>query len=157
MKIKFIALLIVIMATNTFIGLSANAQTQTPQSCINGDEYIDAKKYKKAIKKLTACLRSGSLTKSRRAQSYFNRARAYTYLYDDETNRKKPNYNKIDEFIYQAFENVDKSIELDSTGNAMAYCLRGYILLEESWGWVGGEDIDKAIAMGASKDLCNFQ
>jgi len=155
MKLKLKTFLFVVFVTTTLMGLSITAQAQIPQSCYDGDEYLGSKKYKKSIDKLTACLRSGSHTKTSRALAYYNRAEAYTYLYDEEVYVKE-NFKKADKLLIEALDDIHKSIELDPTGNAKAYCLSGYLHLEESWGFYGYDDLDKGIAMGAPKDLCGL-
>lgn len=153
MKTKFKTVLFVALATSVLMGLPGTAQAQSPQSCYDGYAYLGSKEYKKSVDKLTACLRSGPHTNTSRALAYYNRAEAYTYLYDEEVYVKK-NVKNADKLLIKALDDIHESIELDPTGNAKAYCLSGYLHLEESWGFYGYDDLDKGIAMGASKDLC---
>lgn len=67
MKTKFKIVLFVALTTTTLMNLPGAAQVQTPQSCYDGYEYLGSKEYKKSVDKLTACLRSGSHTKTSRA------------------------------------------------------------------------------------------
>lgn len=62
-KTKFKTVLFAVLATTTIMGLPASAQAQTLQSCYDGGQYVGTYEYKKAIKKLSKCLRSGSLTR----------------------------------------------------------------------------------------------
>jgi len=156
MKVKLKSVLFTVVATTALMGLSATAQAKSPRSCYDGYEYLGSKKYKKSVSKLSACLKSSALTKESRAIAYYNRAEAYYSLfyglfYDEGK------FKKADKFLSKAAEDIEKSIELDPSGIPEAYCLRGWIYLEESWGIVGDEDLKKGMAMGAPKYLCEPQ
>jgi tetratricopeptide (TPR) repeat protein len=155
MKAKLKSFLFTVVATTALMGQSAIAQAKSPRSCYDGFVYLSSKKYKKSISKLSACLRSSALTKERRAVAYFNRAEAYLEMYYDLL--QEGEFKEADKMILNAFEDIEKSIGLDPVGIPAAYCLRGWIYLEESWGTVGDEDLEKGIAMGAPKYLCEPQ
>jgi tetratricopeptide (TPR) repeat protein len=152
-KAKFKTLLLAAFATTTLMGLPRAAQAKNPRSCNDGYVYLGSGEYKKSIKKLSACLRSNSLTNESRAIAYYNRS--LSYYYRSEALFKEGNYERADKLFYKSLEDVDMSIKLDPAGTPKAYCHRGWLELEESWGEYGGEDLKKGIAMGAPEDLCN--
>ena len=154
MRLNLISFLSTAAVMVFLVGIPVAASAQSPQSCYDGYVYLGAKEYKKSVSKLSACLRSGSLSKESRATNLYSRALAYFYLYEEEEYVKE-NYNKAYKLLIKAYDDIEKSIELDPTGNAKAYCVRGWIDLEGSWGFYGYDDLDKGIAMGAPKDWCD--
>ncbi|PHQ59378.1 MAG: hypothetical protein COC03_05750 [Robiginitomaculum sp.] len=154
MRLNFISFLSTAAVMVFLVAIPVAASATNPQSCYDGYVYLNADEYKKSISKLSACLRSKSVTVESRAIAYYNRAVAYFFLFDEEL-YKNDNYKKADKYLFKALEDVEKSIELDPVGTPKAYCLRGWIYLEESWGMYGYEDLDKGIAMGAPKDFCD--
>lgn len=151
MKTKFKTFILVALATITVVGFLATAQARSPQSCFDGGEYLGSYEYKKTIKKLTASLRAGSLSRESRANVLFNRALAHFLLFDEKIGEEA---EEAIEHLEEALDDVDNSIQLDPTGIPKAYCLRGGMLLDYTFGAVGYEDLDKGIAMGAPKEFC---
>lgn len=150
MKTKFKTFILVVLATITLMGLSATAQANTPQSCHDGHDLLLSHKYKKSIKKLSKCLKYNSLSIEIRALVYYKRSYAYQLLsYDEE------DFEKADDLLYKAHDDIQKSIELDPVSTPLAYCHRGLIDLDLTWGTNGFKDLEKGIAMGAPEDLCN--
>jgi hypothetical protein len=151
MKTKFIIFILAVLATTPVMGFSATAQDRTPQSCFDGGEYLGSYEYKKLIRKLTASLGSDSLSRESRANTLFNRALAHFLLYEEKLDEE---FDEAFNHLETALDDIDKSIKLDPTGIPKAYCLRGGMSLDYSFGGYGYEDLDKGIAMGAPKEFC---
>ncbi|PHS23110.1 MAG: hypothetical protein COA85_10300 [Robiginitomaculum sp.] len=128
----------------------------TPQTCNDGYMLLNKERYKAAVNTLTRCLNKRSLTAKSRAISYFNRGLAYYLLGQGILEQEKDNveWEKADSFFEKALKDAENSIKIDPSSAADAYCLRGQIWLELSWGEVGYDDLEKGKAMGASDDRC---
>lgn len=121
-----------------------------PQACYDGYNFLKSGDYKKSVNKLTRCLEANSLDAEIKATAYYNRASAY-YL----QSLAEEDWEKADNINEKALNDVEKSIELDP-GYAKAYCLRGWIYLDLSWGEFGDEDIDTGMKLGATKEECSY-
>ena len=154
MRTNLKTFLLSLAAVVTLASIHISASAQSPQSCYEGYVYLGEKEYKKSVSKLSNCLKSNNLTTDSRALAYYNRSVSYFFLFEEQEYVKK-NSNKAEKYLYKAVEDIEKSIDLDPTGNAKAYCMRGWIYLELSFGFDGYEDLDKGIAMGAPKHLCD--
>jgi len=149
MKAHSTAIFAVTLAISLFTLPSIAFADHWPKSCTDGYNQYSSKKYKRAISTLTKCLKIRSLAASTKAAAYYNRSLSYY-----ELSFKEKSFKKADKYLELAEKDVDKSIRFDrSYGNA--YCLRGNIWLEFSFGEVGYDDLKKGLAKGGSKKFCS--
>ncbi len=156
MKTQFESIFFAALVTITLMGLSFSAHAKNPQSCRDGEIHLESGEFQKSIKKFNSCLRSSSLSRESRASALYNRAASHFFLYEVKMDEHKDKFDKINKHFTKAQADIDKSIELNPTGIPKAYCLRGWMMLDYTMGAYGYDELDKGLAMGAPKNLCDY-
>lgn len=123
----------------------------TPQVCYDGVEQLrNLKQYSLSVKSLTSCIDTGVLSTPVLVVALHDRSVArfleWYGLPDD-------NIDSSYELLELALDDADRAIDLNPDYGA-AYCQRGNVIYNLSWGTAGFEDIDKGRSLGESDDEC---
>lgn len=109
-----------------------------------------SRRYTASIISTTKCIESGVLSQENLAIGYHNRAQAKFHLWWFGLN---PETDEAYDVMESAYEDATKAIDL-APRYAKAYCLRGNIEYNLTWGEVGYDDIDKGRSLGMADDDC---
>jgi len=139
--------IIVITFTLLLYPLPTMAQYTQP-ACQEGSDLL-GEDNSAAVEVLTVCIGDPNITRESLAVAYYNRSigRFFTWL--------DSGWNDVDQ-MELAYDDVEVAIELDPE-NGDAYCLRGRMDLETTFGEWGYEDIDKGKALGGRPHLCVYE
>ena len=132
------------------LGSGAAAQS-LPAVCEKGVEQLNVlKQYTASIISSTRCIESGALDRGNLAISYHNRASAKLLLCWYHLD---PDTAEADEVLDSAYDDATQAVTLDPS-YGKAFCMRGNILYNLSWGEAGGDDIDKGRSLGMREEDC---
>jgi len=132
------------------LGSGAAAQP-LPAVCERGVEQLNVlKQYTASIISTTRCIESGALDRGNLSIGYHNRANAKFSLWWYHLD---PDSDEGYEVLESAYDDATQAIELDPN-YAKAFCIRGNILYNLTWGEEGHEDIDKGRSLGLASDDC---
>jgi len=139
--------IIAITFTLVLFPLPTGAQYTQP-ACQEGSDLL-GKDNSAAIDALSVCIADRNISRASLGVAYYNRSVGHFFTWVGS------GWEDVDH-IERAYDDVEVAIELDRE-NADAYCLRGKMDLETTFGNWGYEDIDKGKALGGRPNLCVYE